>query len=169
MKYSFIEPRSKKLVGSELRFTSIFFTAVSVVLVGLYGFFLYGNSQFKKERQSLTLRQQELRADNSALLEEIGRIEKYSAFGEAIFTANTIKKDEIKDFFDLIPDSVVLDKVVLSPNMLTISGRTVDREDFEKSFMTPLRSNFSKSSAEIVPLENGSFAFRFSSMVKEGQ
>ncbi|OQX59653.1 MAG: hypothetical protein B5M52_02740 [Helicobacteraceae bacterium 4484_230] len=167
MTYSFIEPRSKKLVGSELRLTLIFFTAVSVMLVGLYGFFLYGNSQLKKEKQSLVSRLQELRSDNSIIMEEMDLIEKYSAFGEAVFTSNTIIKDEIKDFFDLIPDSVILDKVVLSPDMLTIFGRTVDRANFEKSFMTPLRSNFSKSSVELVPLENGSFIFKSSSTIAE--
>ncbi len=160
MQYSFIAPRAKKLISSEVRLVLIIFMVLMAVLLMLYAFFLSQNSQLENEKSVLIREQHDLHENNKILMQDIAIIEKQVDFSEELFTENTLLKENIKNLFDLIPDTITLSKVMLSSDALTIEGTTKDKTSFKTALQIPLRSIFFHESGTVfMPLKDGSFYF----------
>jgi len=157
--YSFIAPRPKKLLSSEVRLALIFFTVIAVALSALYGFFLYQNTQLQVELSSLKAQYVEISEQNEMLMDDIEFIEDQAGFIENIRTENTILKEKIKNFLDLVPDEITLHKVALSSSDLILEGITADKLSFNSKLQMPLQSMFNQTEVAYTPQEDGSLQF----------
>jgi len=159
MSVSFIKPRSKSLVAVELKwFFSIGVTILAIVLIASY---LLGQAVTHKHQDlsALQKKEQELSKKTVSMLDEHTRLQALSKMHESIGTSNRIKKENIKNFFDLVPDGVILKYVQLQENTLHLKGTTKSKRYFNKNFQRALNSLFTKSKTRFSRKRHGLYHF----------
>ncbi len=159
MRYSFITPRSKKIVTPELKLVLFFFAMTLFILFVTYGFLLYKSHQFSQEVIAVNKRISDTNKSIVMMQKEIAIIKKSAAHFQKVATSNTVLKDSIKNLFDLVPERITLSKAVLEQNALILYGITPNKEVYEFLLQAPLRSIFHKTYSDFYPLENGWYRF----------
>lgn len=159
VRYSFIEPRKKPLVSSFSKIWILFISFVSVLLI-LFGFFLL----FKIH--SYKIDAIKIKNDRVLLEKNINKKDDYMEYllrqkslGEEIFTRNTLLKDSIKNLFDLVPDKITLNRVIIKKDSLIIYGKTPTKDTFNFLLSAPLKSIFSTSNTMFYLTNNGWYNF----------
>jgi len=159
MRVSFIKPRPKSLVSVELKwFFSIALTIVTIVLIAAY-LLTQEVDQKRQELGTLQIKEQSLSKETDVMLEEHTRLQVLSKMHESIGTSNRIKKENVKNFFDLVPDGVVLKYVKLQENTLHLKGTTTSKHYFNKNFQRALNSLFAKSKTHFSKKSHGKYHF----------
>lgn len=159
MRQSFIAPRAKKVLSVELTWLLSIFLFLIVVMAGS-AFFL--DRAITSQRQTLsetktsieTLKHREQEAHV-----EIERLQRLEKMREAVSTANRLKKENVKNFFDLVPEGVVLQLAELRDGILRLKGTTESPKHFRATFQRSLDSLFSRSSTKFKRLKNSSYSF----------
>jgi len=159
VRYSFIEPRKKPLVSSFSKIWILFISFVSVLLI-LFGFFLlFKIHSYKtdaiKTKNSRILLEKKIN-DKDAYMEYLLR---QKSLGEEIYTRNTLLKDSIKNLFDLVPDKITLNRVIIKKASLVIYGKTPTKDTFNFLLSAPLKSIFSTSNTMFYLTNSGWYNF----------
>lgn len=167
MKYSFTPPLQKSII-SHLTKIWIFYIFLSLGIIYGYGVYL--------DLQVTTIK---ANTKNSG-----GDITEYDAFINATnenvsllqyeIDLDTLNKNYNSDvnlattkLFDIIPDQITINYIMLEENKLTIKGITPTREAYAFLLEAPLRSTFTKSRADFFALPNGWFNFTSINTVEE--
>ena len=159
MSVSFIKPRSKSLVAIELKW--FFGVALTIlVIVSITGYLMHQAVDKKyQELSSLEKKEQDLSKETASILDEHRRLQLLSKMHEKIKTTNRMKKENIQNFFDLVPDGVVLEYVALQENTLHLNGTTKSKRYYNKNFQRVLNSLFSKSKTHFNKKKYGKYYF----------
>jgi hypothetical protein len=159
VKYSFIAPRSKHLISGELRL-ALFFFMVSIAMVLLAYFFLaYKVTRFQEEHDSFSSNMTHLEESTGALGKEINTIESEVKMSEEISTNNSVIKESIRNLFDLVPDTITLNRAELDEKSLILYGVTPNKDTYEFMLHAPLRSIFHRTYTSFYPIANGWYNF----------
>ena len=167
MSVSFIKPRQKSVIGVELKwFFSITITILVIVLIASY---LLREAVLQKRQDLATLykKEQLLSKETAVILDEYTRLQKLSKMHEEIATTNRIKKENVKNFFDLVPDDVVLELAEFRDGILRLKGTTRSKKHFLKTFQRSLNSLFARSSTKFFKKKDGLYHFRNISIVEQ--
>lgn len=159
MKHSFITPRSKRLIGTELRMVIFFFTVTIVMLVSAYLFLLYKTYDFLQERSTMAQKTDALERSTKKIEAQILYIDTEAKIAEQITTDNTVMKESIRNLFDLVPDTITLSRAELDEKSLILYGMTPNKETYEYMLHAPLRSIFHHTYSSFYPIENGWYQF----------
>lgn len=159
VRYSFIEPRPKPLVSAFSKIWILFISFVSLLLI-LFGFFLlYKIHSYKIDTVKT-------KNDRVMLEKEIDKKDDYieyllrqKSLGEEIYTRNTLLKNSIKNLFDLVPDEITLDRVIIKKDSLIIYGKTPTKDTFNFLLAAPLKSIFNTSNTMFYLSANGWYNF----------
>ena len=166
MKHSFIPPRKKKLLGAELAWLLSTF-AVLVVIMSASALFLNSMiASYEQELVEVTSKTAMVQNEQQRVLSEIQRLQQLEKLREEISTKNRLKKENVKNFFDLVPEGVVLELAELRENTLRLKGTTVSEKYFNDTFQRSLASLFSRSSTRFTPLEDGRYRFNSISIIE---
>ena len=159
MSVSFIKPRSKSLITVELKwFFGVALTILTMVLIT--GYLLHQAVDQKSQDLSvLQKKEQELSKETASILEEYARLERLSKMHEKIMTTNRMKKENVKNFFDLVPDGIILEYVALQETTLHLKGTTKSKRYFNKNFQRILNSLFTKSKTYFSKDKQGLYRF----------
>lgn len=159
MKHSFITPRPKRLIGTELRMVIFFFAVTIVMLVGAYLFLFYKTHDFLQERSTMAQTTDALERSTKKIEEQILYIDREAKIAEQITTDNTVMKESIRNLFDLVPDTITLSRAELDEKSLILYGTTPNKETYEYMLHAPLRSIFHRTYSSFYPIENGWYQF----------
>lgn len=159
MKHSFITPRPKRLIGTELRMVIFFFAVTIVMLVGAYLFLFYKTHDFLQERSTMAQTTDALERSTKKIEEQILYIDTEAKIAEQITTDNTVMKESIRNLFDLVPDTITLSRAELDEKSLILYGTTPNKETYEYMLHAPLRSIFHRTYSSFYPIENGWYQF----------
>lgn len=159
MKHSFITPRPKKMISSELRLVLFFFIVTIGMLVGTYLFLYYKVYDFTNEHKEMEQKEKELNRSILQMEKEIKTIDKEANIAEQIITNNTVLKESIRNLFDLVPDDITLDRAELDVSSLILYGVTPNKDTYEYMLHAPLRSIFHRTYTSFYPVENGWYRF----------
>ncbi|MBD3799225.1 hypothetical protein [Sulfuricurvum sp.] len=159
MKHSFITPRPKKMISSELRLVLFFFIVTIGMLVGTYLFLYYKVYDFTNEHKEMEQKEKELNRSILQMEKEIKTIDKEANIAEQIITDNTVLKESIRNLFDLVPDDITLDRAELDVSSLILYGVTPNKDTYEYMLHAPLRSIFHRTYTSFYPVENGWYRF----------
>lgn len=132
---------------------------VFVVLLGLSLFISYKNSTNNSERARLANEQSiasKKAAEVEALLEDM---QAKAAIAKDIQTSNMLLKQSLHNLFDLVPDSITLEEVIMQKNSLIVRGVTPTKDVFNQLLATPLASIFTTSNTSFYQIKNGWFGF----------
>lgn len=159
MKHSFIAPRLKRLISTELRMVLFFFTVTIVMLVGTYSFLLYKTYDFIQERAAITDKMVVLEDATKKIEADIIHIDGEVKISDQVMTDNTVMKESIRNLFDLVPDTITLSRAELDEKSLVLYGMTPNKETYEYILHAPLRSIFNRTYSSFYPIENGWYRF----------
>ena len=80
-------------------------------------FVIYKNSDFKSSAKELDSSRAMLEKNIDDIDEKIGFILRQKAVAEEIYANNIILKDSMKNLFDLVPDQITLNKVIMEKDL----------------------------------------------------
>lgn len=169
MRYSFTQPLPKSII-SRLTKVWVFYIALSVGIVYLYGIYL--NLQKYALRSNMNLTEMSIDSSDSETAQVTRHIErlKYEA---NLYNLNKTYTDELRialtKLFDLIPDQITITQITLEENRLVLKGITPSREIYSFLLASPLKSVFTTSSVNYFPLPNGWYNFTSISTLKSEQ
>jgi hypothetical protein len=167
MKYSFIVPRPKRIIGGEFRQAFFFFSISILMVVAAYGFLVYKVHLFKKEHQTFGEGLTRLEISKRELEKNIALVELEIKKSELVVTQNTLIKESIHNLFDLIPDAITLTKAQLDQNSLILYGETPTKDIYEFMLQAPLRSIFHHTYTSFYPTQNGWYNFVSTNYLEE--
>ncbi len=143
-------------------FTKIWITFIASVflLLNIFNFFvIYKNSDFISTAKELDAKRVVLNSDIDAVDAKISFILKQKAVAEEIYANNIILKDSMKNLFDLVPDQITLDRVIMKKNSLVIYGVTPTKDAYDFLLATPLKSIFHTSNVMFYLTKQGWYNF----------
>lgn len=114
---------------------------------------------YEKELSSVQSENLKIRSQKNQVLSEVERLHVLTKLREEISTKNRLTKENAKNFFDLVPDGVVLESAELRERTLRLNGTTISKEYFNNSLQLSLESLFSQSSTTFTKLEDGTYRF----------
>jgi hypothetical protein len=169
MKYSYITPRKKSVFTQEMQLLFSFFTITIFMLLLTYGFLLYKNHSFVKDKKSLFTEKSQLENSFLVMEKEISYIENQKMLSETIYTKNIVLKDSISNLFDLIPLRITLSKAQLLKNGLILYGITPNKDIYNFMLQAPLRSIFHTTYSSFYPAKNGWYRFVSTNYINEDE
>ncbi|MBT0881490.1 hypothetical protein, partial [Campylobacter sp. 2018MI27] len=109
---------------------------------------------------------QQAKENSDKMIELIGKNrneiilnKEYIALVSDIQASNINLKKSIKNLFDLVPDSIVLNEVLMEQKSLLIKGITPTKEIYNNLLQTPLQSIFETSKTNFIQLNSGWYNF----------
>ena len=84
---------------------------------------------------------------------------RQKSLGEEIYTRNILLKESMKNLFDLVPDKITLNRVIIKKDSLIIYGKTPTKDTFNFLLSAPLKSIFSSSNTMFYLTKNGWYNF----------
>jgi predicted nucleic acid-binding protein len=143
--YSYKEPRKKPLFDKG---TKLWFSFASLAISGLvgYSFYLYGKaSSFNGDIESIT-------SSNKVLVSSVGELEKelkilkmQQMLSSEVSNSNRLLNNSVKNLFDLVPDQIMLSKVIMKKDTLTLEGLSSTKDAYRLLLEPPLKSIFNES------------------------
>ena len=136
-----------------------------VILIAAY-LLRQGVAQKRLELTSLKQQEQGLSQKREGMQQEQIRLQALAKMHEKISISNRIKMENVKNFFDLVPDGVILEFAELREKTLRLKGTTKGKRYFNKTFQRALNSLFSSSTTRFYKLKNGHYRFSNISIVE---
>ncbi len=167
MKYSFIAPRKKRVISGELRLALFFFSVSILMITGTYAFLSYKTYAFAYQHEHLASTLERLERETRRVEGEIAGVEAQVKEHEAIATKNTLKKDRIRNLFDLVPDKITLSRAEIGETSLILEGITPSKDVYEYMLHAPLRSIFHRTYTSYYPAQNGWYRFTSSNYLDD--
>ncbi|MBL0708534.1 MAG: hypothetical protein JJW00_05775 [Sulfurimonas sp.] len=159
MRYSFIGPRKKNILSSEMQLLFTFFSITIFMLFVTYLFLIFKEYKFAQNLKEVSNTQVELKKNITQMQDQITFIEKETLQYETINTKNTVLKDSIANLFDLVPQRITLSQATLLENGLILYGVTPNKDTYNFMLQAPLRSIFHKTYSNFYAMQNGWLRF----------
>ncbi len=167
MKYSFISPRKKSILSSDMLLVFIFFGITLFMLFATYTFLLVKDYSFIQDREYAFEQLTVLNTDQTKMQERIKFIKEEQLLSEKIYTQNTVLKDSIANLFDLVPQRITLSEAKLLKNGLILYGITPNKDIYSFMLQAPLRSIFTTTYSSFFPADNGWLRFVSTNYLEE--
>ncbi len=157
--YSFIKPRAKPLLSAFSKIWISFIFFISFLLVSFGVFLLFKINYYNKNRKIVI-------NERVALEQKIDKKDAYieyllrqKSLGEEVYARNILLKESMKNLFDLVPDKITLNRVIIKKDSLIMYGRTPTKDTFNFLLSAPLKSIFSTSNTMFYLTKNGWYNF----------
>ena len=99
--------------------------------------------------------------------ETITRLENDYQTALNIYTLNDSLKRSVRNIFDIVPDTITLEYILVNTNSLELRGKTPSRETFNLLMEAPLKSIFSSVHTSFYQLKGGWLNFSSISTLNE--
>ena len=168
MKQSFLQARPKKILSVELKWLLVSFGVVLVVMIAATILVNRSINEYKVEIAAVERSLANTDEKYKDVDAEVIRLEALLKLAEESAIKNRMKKENVQNFFDIVPDDVVLEVASLKEGTLYLRGVTQSKKKFSVGFERALKSMFGSSTTRFVRLKNGTYRFRNISKI-EGQ
>ena len=146
--YSYKNPRSKPLFDPLTKMWIIFLSAILMALLS-YVIYLYVKSHtFNNEIEMIERKNETLLNSVTSLEKELKILKTKKALAQKISKSNKLVGNSIKNLFNLVPDQIILSKVVMKRDMLRLEGQSFTKDAYRLLLEPPLKSIFEFSSAK---------------------
>ena len=167
MKYSFTPPLQKSII-SHLTKIWIFYILLSLGLIYGYGVYLQLQiTAIKAHTQQSGGDITEHDAFINTTNENVRNLQYEINLDSTNQSYNNDVIVAVEKLFDIIPDQITINHIMLEESKLTIKGITPTREAYAFLMEAPLRATFTKTRADFFALPNGWFNFTSISTVGE--
>ena len=159
MRASFIAPRKKHFFTMFTKIWLVFIASVFILLNIFNLFVVYKNSDFKRGAKELDATREVVEKKIDDTDEKIDFILRQKALAEEIYANNIILKDSIKNLFDLVPDQITLNRVIMKRDSLVIYGVTPTKDIYNFLLAAPLKSIFHTTNTMFYLTNDGWYNF----------
>lgn len=165
--YSFIRPQPKPFFSllSQIWISLILFVCVLCVSIDFILKF-YTNDLENKNLQAQEKYNSSARSI-AKIKETITRLENDYQTALNIYTLNDSLKRSVRNIFDIVPDTITLEYILVNINSLELRGKTPSRETFNLLMEAPLKSIFSSVHTSFYQLKGGWLNFSSISTLNE--
>ena len=135
---------------------------IAIVVIILFGFDLLIKLKvhsLKNQTKNYSAKIQQANNISKTLQKKIVFLTKEKSVGEEIYAQNSILKESIKNLFDLVPDQITLDKVIMKKDSLTLYGISPSKDTFNFLLGSPLKSIFQSSNTIFYLNSDGWYRF----------
>lgn len=157
--YSFIKPRLKPIFSL---FSKIWILLIGVTLAVFLAINISINIltlSLNQKNAEISTRYDEIFTQITIAQSEFQTLTTRRDMALNIYSQNKILQKSLQNIFDIVPDSITLNRVILDQNELTLKGITPSKETFELLLQAPLKSIFSTSHTTFYQIQNGWFNF----------
>jgi hypothetical protein len=137
----------------------VFILCVALILAFFNAFIVYKIGDYKVEAFAIDQSRVVLEQDIDTVDQMIGFILRQKAIAEEIYANNIVLKDSMKNLFDLVPDKITLNKVIMDKNSLIIYGTTPTKDTYNFLLAAPLKSIFHTSDTIFYLTDEGWYNF----------
>jgi len=166
VKHSFIAPKQKNILGAEIKWLLATFVILIIVMLASTLFLNSLTSTSQTELTALVSKQVELTQKQTEMKNELIRLEELAVMRESVSTTNRLRKENVKNFFDLVPNDVVLSLAEFREGTLRLKGQTKSIKQFKNGFERSLKSLFKRSSTQFKKRKKGGYNFTNISIVE---
>lgn len=159
MSYSFIKPQPRPILSLFSKLWLFLIGTLFSVLVILNLFIIYKNYSIVVKSENFNMDQQRLSKESIKIDELNTHLSQKIAIASNIYTSNNMLKQSLNNLFDLVPDSITLDEVLMEKTSLTIRGVTPTKDVFNQLLASPLKSIFTTSNTSFYQIKNGWYGF----------
>jgi len=143
--YSYKEPRKKHLFSKDSLLWIFFVSVVSLALIVFGSILYYKSSGYKSQLTEVESSNKLLSQSVIEYEKEIKILKMQKILSEEIKSSNKLLKNSIKNLFDLVPDQIVLTKVLMQKDLLHLEGTTPTKDAYRLLLEPPLKSIFNSS------------------------
>ena len=155
MSYSLITPHPKPIFSLFSKIWLSFIGVVFAIFVILNLFLIFKNYSLKSDINNSKTTYANIINETQKIDEITVSLKEQSAVANEIYASNEILKQSLKNLFDLVPDSITLNEVLMQKNSLIIKGVTPSKDTYNMLLASPLKSIFTTSNTSFFQLENG--------------
>ncbi len=159
MSYSFIKPRKKEILDSITKMWIAFIAVVALILFGFDLLIKFKINSLQKQTKEYMLQTKKAKDTSKKLQKKIVFLNKEKSIAEDIFASNKILKESIKNLFDLVPDQITLNKVIMKKDALVLYGISPSKDTFNFLLGSPLKSIFQSSNTIFYLNKDGWYRF----------
>ncbi len=165
--HSFIKPRKKRLMDEMSSLWIVFISLMSIGLVGFGVYVNYKSSFYIKMLEENSQKHQVLDKKVKGLKSDIQIFSMQKELSYEVLSSNLLLKNSIKNLFDLVPNEVTLEKVVMEKYALELQGYARSKESYRLLLEPPLKSIFDESLVKFSINKKGFFQFVSHNKIKK--
>lgn len=159
MSYSFIKPHRRPILSMFSKLWMGLISAVFLILLAVNFVMIYKNHATARNIQNLGAQQEQLNVQIAQVEGMDAKLKEQIAIASDLYTSNSILKKSLQNLFDLVPNSITVEEIVMEKNSLIIRGVTPSKDVFNQLLASPLRSIFTTSHTNFFRIDNGWFGF----------
>lgn len=159
MSLSLIKPEPRPIFSIFSKIWLILIGFLIVILTAINLFIIYKNYSLKNQTQDMAKMQISLGEETIKIDEISGILTKQIEIASGINASNAILKQSLHNLFDLVPDSITLEEVLMDRTSLIIRGVTPTKDVFNQLLASPLKSIFNTSNTSFYQIKNGWYGF----------
>jgi len=167
--HSFLKASPKSLFDM---MTSIWmiFTLLAVIVLLIFSFIIsIKTSDYRERIVSLKDEKASMHLNITKQDEAADIIMLKSKQAQSVSISNTMLNDSIRNFFDLVPEQITLNKVELSENGMTLYGVTPTKDAYNFLLLSPLKSIFNINKTMFFLNEKGWYNFVSKNMTENNE
>ena len=158
-KYSYIEPRVKRIISPEVGLILSFFIVVFLFIIGMLIYLSFQIGKFEDIKLSYQHQIEKVKYQTSIIDEDIGVIKKSIATSSALHKRNLFFLSSIQNILQLVPDKITISKLEMKERELIIYGKTPTKDIYNLLMLAPLKSIFDRSYTSFYLEDNGWYKF----------
>ena len=148
--HSYKAPRKKPLFSKDTLLWGIFVSVIFAALVAFGSYLFFKSSGFKSELEKLEDSNKILSKSVISYEKEMKILKMQKLLSQEVKSSNLLLKNSIKNLFDLVPDQIVLTKVVMRKDLLDLEGTSPTKDTYRLLLEPPLKSIFNNSKVSYV-------------------
>ena len=143
--YSYKTPRKKVLYDKNSLIWAGFIATISLSLLMFGGYLRYKSSLYRDDFLNVQESNKAMSQSVMSYEKEFKIIKMQNTLAQDVSGSNKLLKNSIKNLFDLVPDQIVLHKVVMEKELLNLEGTTPTKDTNRLLLEPPLKSIFQSS------------------------
>ncbi len=158
-KFSYIEPREKKIISPEVGLILSFFTVIFIFLTVVLLYLSFKIDMFQDLKISYKHEIEQMKYQTSILTEDVAIIKKGIETATALHERNLFFLSSIKNILQLVPDKITITKLEMKERELIIYGKTPTKDIYNLLMLAPLKSIFDRSYTSFFIQDGGWYKF----------
>ncbi len=158
-KYSYIEPRVKRIISPEVGLILSFFIVVFLFIIGILIYLSFQIGKFEDIKLSYQHQIEKVKYQTSIIDEDIGVIQKSIATSSTLHKRNLFFLSSIQNILQLVPEKITISKLEMKERELIIYGTTPTKDIYNLLMLAPLKSIFDRSYTSFYLQDNGWYKF----------
>lgn len=147
MKLSFTPARVKQILRTDTKLWILFVLFVMGILEGVDFYMRYEGGHANETIAMMESETHRTQAQADLLKVQADDITAKAVLAKRVRDKTLIMHDTLKNLFELIPDEIILTRVVLEPDTLVLYGSTPTKELYNYLLYPPLKSIFTTTQA----------------------